>query len=133
MTWDIAGLLQAAGEQRRQQAIELTLGVLAAFQRAGRLGQVVAVGQNSDLLGRAALRRPDFPFIGSTAYSPETYGERLLDLALKILRGEPVPPAVYVPHAFVTRENIEQFYPEAGAGRASAGPIPANHRRAVVR
>ena len=31
-------------------------------------------------------------FIGSTSYAPETYGVRLIDLALKILAGEPVPP-----------------------------------------
>ena len=92
---------------------DATLGALAAFERAGRLNRVVAVGQNADLLGRAALRRPKFPFIGSTAYGPENYGERLLELALRILRGEPVPPAVYAPHTFVTRENVEQFYPQA--------------------
>ncbi len=118
---------------------DAALGVLAAFERAGKLSQVVAVGQNSDLLGRAALRRPNLPFIGSTSYSPESYGERLLDLALKILRGEAVPPAVYVPHAFVTKENVEQFYPAAVkaaqprpgyvAGSGSRGALQARDRQ----
>jgi hypothetical protein len=29
------------------------------------------------------------------------YGEQLIELALKILRGEPVPPAVYMEHTFI--------------------------------
>ena len=85
---------------------------LDVFERAGSLRQVAAVGQNVDLQGRAALRRPHFPLIGSTSYGPEHYGKRLLELALRLLRGEPVPPAVFAPHAFVTKENIGQYYPE---------------------
>jgi ribose transport system substrate-binding protein len=91
---------------------DAALGALAAFERAGRLDQVAAVGQNADLLARAALRRPGYPFVGSTSYNPETYGERLLDLAQRLLRGEPVPPAVYVRHTFVTSQNVDQLYPE---------------------
>ena len=81
---------------------DAALGALAAFEKAGRLDRVAAVGQNADRLGRAALQRPDFPFVGSTSYAPESYGVRLIDVALKILRGEPVPPAVYIEHTFVS-------------------------------
>jgi ribose transport system substrate-binding protein len=105
---------------------------LAAFERARRLDGVVAVGQNADLVGRAALRRPSFPFIGSTSYGPEKYGERLLDLALRILRGEPVPPAVYTPHVFITQDNIDQYYPAdaeilltRGRNQAPSGQTPS--------
>lgn len=92
---------------------DAALGALAAFEEADRLHQVVAVGQNADRLGRAALRRSNFPFIGSTRYAPEAYGEKLLDLALKILKGQPVPPAVYNQHVFITRQNIDDYYPES--------------------
>lgn len=91
---------------------DAAVGALTAFERAGRLGQIVGVGQNADRIGRAALRRPDFPFIGTTAYFPEQYGERLLDAALRILRGEPVPPALYTRHVYITRENLYHYYPE---------------------
>jgi ribose transport system substrate-binding protein len=91
---------------------DAAVGALTAFERAGRVHQVVAVGQNADRVGRAALRRDGFPFIGSTAYFPEHYGEGLLDTALRILRGEPVPPALYTRHVYITRENLEQYYPE---------------------
>lgn len=92
---------------------DAALGALAAFEKSGRLSQVVAVGQNADQLGRAALRRPQFPFIGSTRYAPESYGCELLELALKILNGEAVPPAVYNQHVFITRESLDEYYPEA--------------------
>jgi ribose transport system substrate-binding protein len=92
---------------------DAALGALAAFEKAERLCQVVAVGQNADQLGQAALRRPQFPFIGSTRYAPESYGSDLLDLALKILNGEVVPPAVYNQHVFITKENLDEYYPEA--------------------
>jgi ribose transport system substrate-binding protein len=81
---------------------DAALGALAAFEAAGRLDRVAAVGQNADRLGRAALQRTGFPFVGSTSYAPETYGQRVIDLALKILQGEPVPPAVYIEHTFVS-------------------------------
>lgn len=87
------------------------VGALEAFEAAGRLHQVVAVGQNADQTGQAALRRPDFPFIGSTRYAPEEYGEKLLTIALRILNGEAVPPAVYQQHVFINRENLDEYYP----------------------
>lgn len=98
---------------------DAAVGTLSAFEKAGRLGQVVTVGQNADRVGRQALRRTDFPFIGTTRYAPEKYGEQLLNLALKILEGKPVPPAVYNQHVFITRENLNEYYPElvdAGGG-----------------
>jgi len=90
---------------------DAAVGALTAFERAGRLNQVVAVGQNADRVGRWALRRAGFPFVGSTAYFPEEYGDRLLDAALRILRGEPVPPALYTRHVYITRDNLSHYYP----------------------
>ncbi|MBZ5529671.1 MAG: LacI family transcriptional regulator, partial [Acidobacteriia bacterium] len=62
---------------------------------------VIIVGQGADRRVREELRYPGSRIIGSTAYEPERYGEKLIPLALKILHGEPVPPAVYVEHTFV--------------------------------
>ena len=53
---------------------DVALGALAAFEAAGCLDRVAAVGQNADRLGRAALQRTGFPFVGSTSYAPENYG-----------------------------------------------------------
>ena len=90
---------------------EAALGALTAFEQAGRLDQVVAVGQGADALGIAALRRSNYPLIGTTRFGPETYGKKLISLALKILKGESVPPAVYNKHVFITKDNIDEYYP----------------------
>jgi ribose transport system substrate-binding protein len=71
-----------------------------------RQSDVVIVGQGADRRTREALRDPHSRIIGSTAYWPEQYGEKLIALALKILRGEPVPPAIYIAHTFVKAESI---------------------------
>ena len=57
------------------------------------------------------IRQPESRIIGSTAYMPERYGKQLLELAIKILKGEPVPPAVYTDHVFLDAENIDLYYP----------------------
>jgi len=92
---------------------EVAVGALEAFEKANRLGQVVAVGQNADQIGLEALRRHDFPFIGSTRFAPEEYGEQLLHLAFKILSGAPVPPAVYNQHIFLNRDNLREYYADS--------------------
>jgi ribose transport system substrate-binding protein len=77
------------------------IGALTAARRLRRDGDVIIVGQGADRRVREELRDPQSRIIGSTTFSPELYGEKLIPLALKILRGEPVPPAVYMEHAFV--------------------------------
>ena len=94
---------------------ETALGALAAFEKVGFLDRVVAVGQGADLHAIEALLRPNYPFIGSTRYAPENYGKQLLDLAIKILRDEPVPPAVYKEHIFITKSNVDDYYPQPKA------------------
>jgi len=81
---------------------DAAIGVLSAAQQLHRERDVVIVGQGADRRVREELRHPDSRITGSTAYEPERYGEKLIPLALKILRGEPVPPAVYIEHTFVS-------------------------------
>ena len=91
---------------------DAALGALLAAQKVNREKDVVIIGQGADRMIRPEIRRPEAQVIGSTAYMPEKYGQRLIELAVKILRGEPVPPAVYTDHTFITAENIDLFYPE---------------------
>lgn len=74
---------------------------------------MVIVGQGADWRAREAIRSHGARIIGSTGFMPEQYGTRLIDTALKILRGEPVPPAIYTPCVFITTDNIDQYYPSA--------------------
>jgi ribose transport system substrate-binding protein len=91
---------------------DAALGALLAARKTHREEDVAIVGQGADRMIRPEIRQPNSRVIGSTAYMPEKYGDRLIELALKILRGEPVPPAVYTDHTFITAENIDLFYPE---------------------
>jgi ribose transport system substrate-binding protein len=68
------------------------------------------VGQGADRIVREEIRHPDSRIIGSTAYWPERYGEKLIPLAVKILQGE-APPTVHIDHEFINATNIDAFYP----------------------
>jgi ribose transport system substrate-binding protein len=57
------------------------------------------------------LRRPGTPLIGSVAYFPERYGDRLVKLALDILELKPTPPALFIKHQLITPANVDHIYP----------------------
>jgi ribose transport system substrate-binding protein len=111
----LAALRELSG-QRRLAVLsfndDAAIGALSAARQLGREADVVIVGQGADRLVRKELRQPDSHIVGSTAYWPERYGEKVIDVALKILRGEPVPPAVYNRHVFITRDNLDEYYPD---------------------
>lgn len=90
---------------------EAAYGALQAARTSNRERDVVIVGQGADRLVQDEIRNPASRLIGSTAYMPERYGENLIALALKILRGESVPPAVYMEHVFIDAHNINRYYP----------------------
>jgi ribose transport system substrate-binding protein len=87
--------------------------IINAARKAGRTEHVVSVAMGAGTrLIRAELRKPSSIIVAATLFRPERYGGPLLDLAQKILRGEKVPPAVYIRHAVVDRGNINDYYPE---------------------
>jgi ribose transport system substrate-binding protein len=90
------------------------LGAARAFQEAGRATTCAIVSQNAEPDARAELRDPHTPLIASVGYFPEKYGDGLIRLALDILAHKPVPPAVFVRHQIVTRENVDHLYPNDG-------------------
>jgi ribose transport system substrate-binding protein len=88
------------------------LGAARAFQEAGRASTCAVVGQNAEPDARAELREPRTPLIASVGYFPERYGDGLIRLALDILAKRPVPPALFVGHQIITRDNLDHFYPD---------------------
>jgi ribose transport system substrate-binding protein len=80
-------------------------GALDAARGLGREQDVAIVGMGADRRMRQLMQAPGSRIIGSTAFNPELYGENLIDLAQKILRGEQVPPAVYMVHTFITSDT----------------------------
>jgi len=87
------------------------IGALRAFEEAGRLADCAVIGQNAEPEGRAELRQPRTRLVGTVAYFPEKYGEGLLALALDILNKRLAPPAKFIKHVLITRENVDHYYP----------------------
>jgi ribose transport system substrate-binding protein len=57
---------------------DAAIGALEAARQQGLEDQIVIVGQGADRRVREELSRPGSRIIGSTTYSPEKYGERLV-------------------------------------------------------
>lgn len=87
------------------------LGAARAVQEAGHTSGCAIVGQNGEPDARAELREPRTPLIASVGYFPETYGAGLIRLALDLLGRRPSPPAVFVKHQIITRDNVDHLYP----------------------
>ena len=87
------------------------LGALQAFEESGREQHCLAVGQNASIEARREMRMPDSRLVGSVSYYPENYGEAVIALALDKLHGKEVPPASFVRHQMITRENVDAAYP----------------------
>ena len=88
---------------------EAVVGMLRAVRTHGRAAQAIAVGMGADEL--EALSADD-DLVGATASFPERYGNALVPLALAVLAKQQVPPAVFVHHEIVTKQNICKFYPK---------------------
>jgi ribose transport system substrate-binding protein len=87
------------------------LGVLRAYEEAGRLESCAVMAQNGSLVGRCELRRPNTRLIGLVAYFPEAYGDGLVRLALGILNRRFVPPAIFTRHVLLTPVSVDHIYP----------------------
>jgi ribose transport system substrate-binding protein len=107
-------MMQQFGHNKRFAVIsfndDAAMGALVAAQELGREDNVLIVGQGGDRRLRIQLRKPGNRIIGSTAFRPEEYGRKLLELALKILAGDSVPPAVYIDHVFIDADNVDEYY-----------------------
>ncbi|MBI1281561.1 MAG: substrate-binding domain-containing protein [Anaerolineaceae bacterium] len=89
---------------------DAAIGAVDAARKVHRTGDILAIGQGADRRMREELRKGSSRIVGSTSFHPELYGEKLIDLALHILKGEPVPPAVYMEYTFVNAANVDLLY-----------------------
>jgi ribose transport system substrate-binding protein len=87
---------------------EVALGAQAAFEEAGQADRVLIVSFGADQAAAKDMLRPASRLVGAVASFPERYGELILSVAMDILRGKPVPPAVYTNHIWVLPEKTVQ-------------------------
>ena len=83
------------------------LGVLDAIRQTGREEDVAIAGQDCIPEVLEELRTGKSPIIGSVSHEVESYGPRLIQLGIALLRGYTVPPYNYVRHRVVTPETLD--------------------------
>lgn len=88
------------------------LGTIAAAEAAGRADDLIVVGQNADPSGQEEMIKENSRYLGATAYFPENYGEKLLPAMIDLIEGRSVPPSIYVDHAFISADNVCDYYAE---------------------
>ncbi len=82
------------------------LGVLDAVRAAGREHDFAIVGQDCIPEVMEELGKGTSGIIGSVSHEVESYGPRLIQLGIALLRGYAVPPYNYVRHRVVTPETL---------------------------
>ena len=95
------------------------LAAKAAVETTGRARDAAIVGQGVDrtIHGGINDRKEIDPtnrnsiVIGSVAFYLDRLGYEVLPLALRMLRGEPVPPRTLTPHKLITAANVFIEYP----------------------
>lgn len=89
------------------------LGALQAVRGLKRTKHVAIAGQDCIPEAIEEIRNAKSPFIGSVSHEPMTYGPRLIQLGLCILRGQTVPPYNYIDHKLVSKESLSASVEQA--------------------
>ncbi len=83
---------------------------LAAVQAAGREEDVMIVSHNADPQALDNLRlEGENSWVGTVCYSPDTYGEQIVALCEKILKGEDVGEKTFANIFVISDENISDY------------------------
>ncbi len=82
------------------------LGVLDAVRAAGRENDFAIVGQDCIPEMLEEIQAARSAIIGSISHEAESYGPRLIQLGITLVRGNAVPPYNYVRHRVVTAETL---------------------------
>jgi ribose transport system substrate-binding protein len=82
------------------------LGVLDAIRESGQESNFAIVGQDCIPEVLEEMHKSTSALIGSISHEAESYGPRLIQLGIALLRGYSVPPYNYVHHRAVTAETF---------------------------
>ena len=91
---------------------DTALGAIAAAEAAGRKADIATTAVDGSDRGREEIVKPDSPHKGTTASFPEKYGSKIVPALLKKLNGGTLPESFYTDHAFLTKDNVKQYYPD---------------------
>jgi ribose transport system substrate-binding protein len=90
----------------------LGIGGELAVRKAGLSESTVIIGQGGAHDARQRIASGG-PFRASVAFFPDSYGEKVLSFAIKVLEGEKVALMAYANHVVLTAENLQEYYPSA--------------------
>jgi ribose transport system substrate-binding protein len=89
------------------------LGVLSAIQTAKRDDDCIIVSHGCDGPNFDNLRNKEpNSWLGSVAYFPEKYGDVIFQIINDLEAGKDVPRETYMPHVFIDKDTIAEYYPE---------------------
>jgi ribose transport system substrate-binding protein len=80
------------------------MGAVQALKTSRLRENSVVVGHDGDPEAIREIAEGNSPYLGTVSFFPERYGRELVELLLRMQRGEAVEPAHYVRHALVDRE-----------------------------
>jgi ribose transport system substrate-binding protein len=92
---------------------QVALGIIQAVKQAGRTDDLIVTGNGGDET-KALVDEPTL--VASTGYFPERYGNFLIPMALELLAGKTLPPAVLMTHYMLTKSNVCNYYPDFKCG-----------------
>ncbi len=84
-------------------------GALAAAKTAGRVDDLYVSGQGADPSAWCLIKN-NKQWIADSAYFPEKYGMIGIPYLIKLVKKQPVPKELYVPHVIITGKNITKYY-----------------------
>ncbi len=93
------------------------LGALRAVEAAGRGDHVAILSQGAAGDVREQLRKRRSALWSAVAHFPDRFGEKLIPLMLRVLRGEEVPSTTYTDHVLLTSANVGRYYSAKQQGR----------------
>jgi ribose transport system substrate-binding protein len=86
---------------------EFALGLARAVRKSRRSDRFVVVSFGSrDSATVSELSSPDTCLLGLVDLGAERYGNQLVQTCLRLLQGQAVPPALFVEHHFLSRDEI---------------------------
>lgn len=92
---------------------DAAVGAFAAARAQGREQDVYVAAQGADPTSHCPIAANP-QWIGDAAYFPERFGQIIVPNAIRLAKGEQVPERLLVPHVFVTKETIGDYYDTSG-------------------
>ena len=86
-------------------------GAIVAAAAAGRSKDIAVVAVDGSDRGREEIRKANSPQVGSVASFPEKYGEKIVPALIKAIGGQKLPAEFYTDHVFMTKDNVDKYYP----------------------